>query len=186
MDGLIPITNLNDFLFCPYSIYLHGVYHGAEGETVKATVQNKGTLTHQKENSEKRSQQGVITELPVISEKIGIQGVIDSLDTLTGTLTEYKNHLKGPFKGQIIQIQAQALCLHEMGYEVKIARLLVLSDRHVIEVPLPSRAEKKEITKLVKKIKAYNPEDEIPVNINKCKKCIYCALCEKSEMTNDF
>lgn len=43
MNGLIPISYLNDFLFCPYSTYLHQVYRGTEEETVKAISQKKQT-----------------------------------------------------------------------------------------------------------------------------------------------
>ena len=33
MDDYIAISTLNDFIFCPYSIYLHNVYMDAdEGE----------------------------------------------------------------------------------------------------------------------------------------------------------
>lgn len=47
MRELIPISSLNDFLFCPYSLYLHQVYRGtAEEETVKATPQLVGTEAH--------------------------------------------------------------------------------------------------------------------------------------------
>lgn len=47
MRELIPILSLNDFLFCPYSLYLHQVYRGtAEEETVKSTPQLVGTVAH--------------------------------------------------------------------------------------------------------------------------------------------
>lgn len=32
MDNLIAISTLNDFIFCPYSIYLHNVYMDMDKE----------------------------------------------------------------------------------------------------------------------------------------------------------
>lgn len=38
---------LNDFVFCPYSIYLHNVYMEADEDLFKAPPQTKGTIAHQ-------------------------------------------------------------------------------------------------------------------------------------------
>ena len=47
MDDYIPLSTLNDFIFCPYSIYLHSVYMESDGDLYKASPQTKGTLVHQ-------------------------------------------------------------------------------------------------------------------------------------------
>lgn len=47
MDDYIQLSTLNDFIFCPYSIYLHSVYMESDGDLYKAAPQTKGTLAHQ-------------------------------------------------------------------------------------------------------------------------------------------
>lgn len=42
----IPLSTLNDFIFCPYSIYLHSVYMESDDEVYKALPQTKGKLAH--------------------------------------------------------------------------------------------------------------------------------------------
>ncbi len=46
MQEPIPVSLLNDFFFCPYSIYLHQIYQGTEEETIKASPQLEGTVAH--------------------------------------------------------------------------------------------------------------------------------------------
>ena len=46
MDDYILISTLNDFIFCPYSIYLHNVYMGGNEDLVLATPQTQGKAAH--------------------------------------------------------------------------------------------------------------------------------------------
>lgn len=39
---LIPISTLNDFIFCPYSIYLHNVYIDTDEGNYHAKPQTRG------------------------------------------------------------------------------------------------------------------------------------------------
>ena len=39
MNNYISISQLNDFIFCPYSIYLHNVYMEADEDVFKAPPQ---------------------------------------------------------------------------------------------------------------------------------------------------
>lgn len=47
MEDYIQIATLNDFIFCPYSIYLHNIYADSENSTYQATPQTRGSLAHQ-------------------------------------------------------------------------------------------------------------------------------------------
>ena len=47
MDDYISIASLNDFIFCPYSIYLHNVYMEEDETLYKATPQIRGTIAHE-------------------------------------------------------------------------------------------------------------------------------------------
>ena len=66
MDDYIPLSTLNDFIFCPYSIYLHSVYMESDGDLYKAAPQTKGTLAHQGVDEKKGStRKSDIMSLPV-------------------------------------------------------------------------------------------------------------------------
>ena len=47
MDNLIAISTLNDFIFCPYSIYLHNVYMETDEGVYHATPQTRGRIAHE-------------------------------------------------------------------------------------------------------------------------------------------
>jgi CRISPR-associated protein Cas4 len=48
MNDLIAISTLNDFIFCPYSIYLHQVYVDADEDMYQAKPQTRGRNAHEK------------------------------------------------------------------------------------------------------------------------------------------
>ena len=47
MNDYISLSTLNDFIFCPYSIYLHNVYMETADDMYKAVPQIEGMLSHQ-------------------------------------------------------------------------------------------------------------------------------------------
>lgn len=55
MTDYIPISTLNDFIFCPYSIYLHNVYMETDEGLYHATPQTKGKLAHEPVDSKTSS-----------------------------------------------------------------------------------------------------------------------------------
>lgn len=46
MDDLIIISNLNDFIFCPASIYFHKLYGNEERLMFQSEYQLNGTKAH--------------------------------------------------------------------------------------------------------------------------------------------
>jgi len=42
----IQISKINDFVFCPYSLYFHSVYEGFESRNYKARPQIAGKIAH--------------------------------------------------------------------------------------------------------------------------------------------
>lgn len=54
MNVNIALSTLNDFIFCPYSIYLHNVYMETDEDIFKTIVQLSGTNAHKATNSKKR------------------------------------------------------------------------------------------------------------------------------------
>ena len=46
-EDYISISTLNDFIFCPYSIYLHNVYENTDESIFHATPQTQGRIAHE-------------------------------------------------------------------------------------------------------------------------------------------
>ena len=47
MDDYISISTLNDFFYCPYSIYLHNVYMESDDSVYHAVPQTRGRIAHE-------------------------------------------------------------------------------------------------------------------------------------------
>lgn len=81
MEDLILISNLNDFIFCPASIYFHGLYGGADKLTYQSAYQINGTKAHENVDAGKYStRKSIITALDVYSQEYGVVGKIDIYD----------------------------------------------------------------------------------------------------------
>lgn len=186
MDTFIPISELNDFIFCPYSIYLHNVFMGVDRDVYQAKPQVQGTAAHREETEAKVLDHNILAEISVVSEKIGIQGVIDIYDIRTETLIENKYQLKNIYLGQLLQIWGQYYCMKEMGYKVSKLQFHVISSDTNIDVPIPDDKDYQTLVDVVYQFRRYRPEDQIQVNPNKCSHCIYNPLCDKTGRGNVY
>lgn len=186
MDSLIPISELNDFIFCPYSIYLHNVFKSVDRDVYQAKPQVKGAISHKEEVDRKRFDSNIITELPVISEKLGIQGVIDRYDSLSETLIENKYKLTNIYRGQLLQIWAQYYCMTEMDYPIRRLQFHVISTDSYIEISLPDASDIQSLVETIQRFRKYRPTDPIEINSNKCSHCIYNPLCDKTDRGNVY
>ena len=71
----IHISTLNDFIFCPYSIYLHNVYMESDEMMFHAEPQTRGRISHEAIDHKTYSNRANdIISLPVYSEKYGFLG----------------------------------------------------------------------------------------------------------------
>jgi len=187
MENYIAISTLNDFVFCPYSIYLHNVYAAADEDLFHATPQTQGKASHQAIDAKRYStRQNEIVGLSVFSNELGVIGKIDVYKGDEKLLIERKHQLNAIYKGQIYQIWAQYFCMVEMGYPVEKLSFYAISANKSHHVDIPSEGDKKELLGFIAKLKNYNPESEIPINVNKCKHCVYCNLCDKTEVENVY
>ncbi len=187
MDTLILISNLNDFIFCPYSIYLHNIYMNTDEEIYHATPQTKGKLAHTTIDEKKASnKKDELQSLPVISLRLGIMGKIDIYRTKEKMLIERKYNLKNIYRGQLYQLWAQYFCMQEMGYEVEKLAFYEISTNKTTLIDLPTKEERAELEEFIEKFRNYNPAMEIETNENKCKHCIYCNLCDKTNIENVY
>lgn len=73
MNDYISISTLNDFIFCPYSIYLHNVYMETDETMYHATPQTQGRVAHESVDKKTASNRANdILSLPVYSEEYGV------------------------------------------------------------------------------------------------------------------
>jgi len=180
MEENIKISNLNDFIFCPRSIYFHNLYIQHDESIYKTIYQTKGTNSHKNIDAKKYSSKtDILTSVDIYNEELGIIGKIDIFDKTKGILTERKNKIKRLYDGYIFQLHAQYFCLIEMGFKVNEIRFHSLSDNKIYKIKLPSENEKNELKELIKKIKHFDIEDpNFTQNRKKCKMCIYKELCD--------
>ena len=54
-EDYISISTLNDFIFCPYSIYLHNVYMESDNSLFHAAPQTTGKIAHKTLDTKKAS-----------------------------------------------------------------------------------------------------------------------------------
>mgnify|MGYP004528745651 FL=1 len=116
MEEIILISYLNDFIFCPISIYFRNLYGTIDKKMYQSTYQINGTNAHKSVDSNTYStKRNILQGINVFSEKYGIQGKIDIFDIDKELLTERKNKFIKIYDGYIFQIYAQYFALKEMG-----------------------------------------------------------------------
>jgi CRISPR-associated protein Cas4 len=88
MEPYIQISQLNDFIFCPKSIYFHGLYKNYNTEMYHSAYQTTGKIKHETIDLRKYStEKKYMQSLEVYSAKYGLCGKIDLYDSETKTLT---------------------------------------------------------------------------------------------------
>lgn len=183
MDDYIIISWLNDFIFCPVSIYFHQLYGNKEKMLCQSTVQIAGTNAHGAVDEGKYSTRKTIMQgTRVISEKYRLVGKIDTFDIATGILTERKKKIAVIYDGYIFQLYAQYFCLKEMGYKVNKIRFYSVDTNKIYNIALPEEdivmCDKFEAT--IKEIRKFSLFSFIQTNKTKCANCIYEPACDRS------
>ena len=179
MESYIQISKINDFIFCPRSVYLHTIYDNFHKKTYHSHYQTAGTIAHKPieegvYSSAKRYFQG----MEVYSDEYGIAGKIDIFDIETDTLIERKRMVKHIFDGYRYQLYAQMVCLREMGYRVNNLRIHSLTDNKRYEISIPNEKEWKQFENILDRMKNFTAETvKILENSPKCGQCIYKPLC---------
>jgi len=78
----ILITQLNDFIFCPASIYFHMLYGETSRMLVQSEKQINGTAVHETiDKNTYSSRKNIYTGIDVYCEKYGLIGKIDMYDS---------------------------------------------------------------------------------------------------------
>ena len=180
MEHNIIISNINDFLFCPRSIYFHNLYGSYDEHMYHSSPQVQGRISHKNIDEKKyTTRKAVLQGMDVYSEELGVVGKIDVFDQESGILTERKNRIMVIYEGYLLQIYAQYFCLMEMGFAVMAIRLYSISDNKIHNVGLPAQKQKERLWDVLAQMKRFQLDDEsFSQNIHKCRKCIYRQLCD--------
>lgn len=183
MENPIIISNINDFIFCPISIYYHQLYYDMDKMIYNEKVQIDGSYIHEKVDTAGYStSKNILQGIDVYCDEYGILGKIDIFDSKNGILTERKNKIKNIYDGYVFQLYAQCISLREMGYTVKKLKLYSFSDNKSYDVSLPED-DPKTFKKFVDTIQQMKNEDVSsfwPTNSDKCANCIYRQFCDRS------
>ncbi len=184
-ENPILISNLNDFIFCPVSIYFHLLEDDEERVLIQDSFQLNGTQAHKNSDfatySSKRS---MLQGMGVYCAEHGLCGKIDTFDVERGILTERKKKIKTIYDGYVFQIYAQYFSLLEMGYTVNEIRLYSMDDNKVYKIKKPEEdlEMQKKFKQLLNNIKNFSFENFKQDNDLKCRNCIYEVLCSFSAL----
>lgn len=182
MDDAIIISNLNDFIFCPASIYFHNLYGHQNTLTYQTEKQINGSGAHAAiDEHTYSSKKSILTSLEIYSQRYHIVGKIDQYDMESGVLTERKRKIKRIYDGYIFQLYAQYFGLSEMGYPVKTLRLYSLLDNKSYPILLPKEDPEMlaKFEKVIEEMRVFSLEDFMQTNTEKCKNCIYEPACDR-------
>ncbi len=159
LDNLIPISTINDFLFCPKSLYLHSIYCSFETNVYHDAPQIAGGITHENiENGEYSDSKHILQGLSVFSSRLGVKGKIDIYDAENKLLIERKYRVKEIYKGFKYQLYAQMYCLEEAGFSVEKMFIQSLSDNKRYEIALPAENERNEFESTIVAMKSFNAD----------------------------
>jgi len=177
MEDFIQISKLNDFLFCPKTLYLHSIYESFGQRSYHQTPQVAGKLAHENiDQGHYSTAKKYLQGLEVASSEYGLLGKIDIYDQEKQSLIERKNKIKNIYEGYLMQVWGQTVCLEEMGYPVKSIFLHSLLDNKRYPVSLPGQADRQRLQGLIEQIRNFNPQSLMQHSCPKCSLSIYNNL----------
>ncbi len=182
MELYLKISYLNDFIFCPISIYYHQLYGELSEHLYYGKAQFDGKAAHSAVDEKRYStHKNILQGIDVYSDEYKLCGKIDVFDVEKKLLTERKKHIEKIYDGYIFQLYAQCLCLREMGYTVKQLHFYSFDNNTVHSVTLPEANPA-----MFEKFKAANYAMQnfdlnsfVPENKEKCVHCIYNDFCDR-------
>ncbi|MEG1642079.1 MAG: type V CRISPR-associated protein Cas4 [Synergistaceae bacterium] len=188
MENIILFTQLNDFIFCPMSIYFHNLYGDMEDVLFQSPDQLNGKSAHSAIDERRYSDKKTIMQgTELYCDKYKLRGKIDIFDTEKGILTERKKKITTIYDGYIFQLYAQYFSLCENGYTVKEIRLYSMDNNkvHRINKPEEDPVILQKFEKTINDLQTFVPNKFIQTNIAKCQRCIYEPACDRSVHTDD-
>jgi len=182
MEDVILLSQLNDFIFCPVSIYFHNLYGDMDKTLYQNTSQIAGTKVHESVDKKKYSHsKNILMSMDVFCEKYRISGKIDMFDIKTGCLTERKKKIKNIYDGYVFQLYGQCFALREMGYTVKKLQLYSMDDnkKHPILLPEDNPIMLSKFEQTIEQMRNFDMTLFVQNNPVKCQNCIYEPACDR-------
>lgn len=178
MDGYISFSELNDFLYCPHSLYLHSLYKNYKTQIYHDTPQTDGKAAHETIDQNTYKRGGWQSGRWLCSPDYKIYGKCDLYNPHTGELVERKKTVRKVYGGQKMQVWAQAACLEEMGEIVSSIRIHSMTDNKSYEIANLDANVKRSLHDLISQIQTFRLADmsEMAIDCEKCKECIYSPL----------
>ncbi len=183
MEDYISLSFLNDFIFCPRSIYFHQLYGQYDTALYHQRPQISGRAAHQSiDHGSYSTRKEILQGVSVYSETYRLYGKIDLYNKRSATLTERKKRIHTIYDGYIFQLYGQYYGLVEMGYVVKQLQLYSLDTNQSFPIASPEedKAKKEAFEQLIKQIRSFQLHHPFTPNPNKCARCIYSNLCDKA------
>jgi len=180
MESYIKLSTLNDYIFCPKSIYYHNIYDNYDKSTYQEEAQIAGTIAHESiDHKSYSTRKDVLMWLEVYSEYFGIAGKIDMFFQNEWKLIERKNRIEKIYLGYKYQLWGQMFCLEEMWYKVNSLSFHSIQDNKNYPINKPSTWEILGFEHFLKKYREYDLlQTNWIQNSEKCKRCIYRELCD--------
>ena len=185
MELYIPISHLNDFIFCPLSIYYHWLYGGISTRLYQELPQVEGKQAHEAiEEKRYSTRKNILQGVEVYSTVYNLCGKIDTFDVDEGLLTERKKHIEKIYDGYVFQLYGQYYGLCEMGYRVNSLRFYSMDDNKIYPVKLPDEDTdmRESFKNTIMNIMSLDLENYLQTNKAKCGRCIYEPLCDRSNV----
>lgn len=182
MELYCKISYLNDFVFCPISIYFHELYGNISEKLYYGDSQLNGKANHEAIDEQRYStHKNILQSIDVYSDEYKLCGKIDTFDTETCLLTERKKHIEKVYDGYVFQLYAQCVCLREMGFSVKEIRLYSSDTNKIFPIPLPENDDVmfEKFKNVNQEMQNFNIETFAPQNPEKCAHCIYNDFCDR-------
>jgi CRISPR-associated exonuclease Cas4 len=185
-DSYIPLSALNDFLFCPRRAGLKFI-EGLRGENEHTVI---GNLAHEHVDFpgyEQRAGWKLLRALPLYSDKFGLSGKADLIEveattevSITGARpVEYKKGPKRRFDNDEVQLCAQALCLEEMfDLTVRAGAIFYAQSQLRLEIPFDN-ALRQLTAETIYAVRSLIASQQIPVAELKpqCEGCSLHEIC---------
>lgn len=179
-EEYLPLSALNDLLFCPRRCFLHRVE--------RVWRDNAHTLTGSQDHSRVHTQKDSTTTsgrtsrgLRLISHSLRVQGVADLVEWVSDgpVPVEYKRGRRRKWDNDDIQVCAQAICLEEMlGLDISVGAVFHIKTKRrrevSIDLDLRSRTIRaaERLHELLTKTVA-----PLPMLHPKCKQCSVREVC---------
>lgn len=180
MEYPIPASYLNDFVFCPASVYYHRFYDSFEKAAYQSSDQINGTNAHYTVDNHKYStSKDIITSMDAYSEKYNLTCKVDVYYSDKQLIVERKKQIVQIYEGYIFQLYAQYFCLTEMGYNVRRLQLYSMDDnkKYNVELPTEDPGMYEKFCGTIDSIRNFDIEQFVQTNPQKCLRCIYEPIC---------